>query len=443
MASILVHGAPGSYKSASTLWFELLPALREGRLVITNIEGLKPLETIESILGEKFPESAKLWRISTQNERGLALMRRFYCWAPLGAFIVIDEVQGVYPSSAADKGFRIEELTPIPPDRLELPEWMLAEYYDSLDKISPETLSEGDVDDLGLTLFDDNGHILYPSSISDAFNRHRKYNWDIVCATPYIAEVHALLRGVSETAYAYKHNDALGKVIPYFARRPRIYPHKAKENGNHVPAKAYVFSRKVPLEVFKLYKSTSTGAVTDQSKGATPLSSPKFLAAALTVVCCIGWFIYSLGFASDSKVESKAVSAAAPGAPVAGQGDAKAVSAVSASQAVKGSADDVRPVNLPWGAKEVYLTGVLDTYNKNRFLVERDFYFELRAGAKSFSANSDLLASMGFSFEYKSDCLVVVRQGGSSFNAVCLPHESFEWTDSEVVNNAKPSVSLF
>ena len=81
MSSIFIHGAPGSYKSASTLWFEMLPALREGRLVITNIEGLKPLETIEGILCEKFPPTAKLWRISTQNPIGLSLIRRFWCWA--------------------------------------------------------------------------------------------------------------------------------------------------------------------------------------------------------------------------------------------------------------------------------------------------------------------------------------------------------------------------
>ena len=39
MASSIFHGAPGSFKSASATWFEVLPALRKGRLVVTNIEG--------------------------------------------------------------------------------------------------------------------------------------------------------------------------------------------------------------------------------------------------------------------------------------------------------------------------------------------------------------------------------------------------------------------
>ncbi|HHC7274589.1 TPA: zonular occludens toxin domain-containing protein, partial [Vibrio campbellii] len=55
MAVIFRHGSNGSYKSAYATWFEILPALREGRLVVTNIEGLRPKESIEKILGETFP----------------------------------------------------------------------------------------------------------------------------------------------------------------------------------------------------------------------------------------------------------------------------------------------------------------------------------------------------------------------------------------------------
>ena len=56
MAVYFRHGSNGSYKTAYAVWFEILPALRNGRVVVTNIEGMKPLEKIESLLGEKFPE---------------------------------------------------------------------------------------------------------------------------------------------------------------------------------------------------------------------------------------------------------------------------------------------------------------------------------------------------------------------------------------------------
>ncbi|MCZ8485393.1 hypothetical protein O9993_05170 [Vibrio lentus] len=50
----------GLIKTAYVTWFEILPFLREGRIVVTNIEGLKPKESIEELLGEKFPDSARL-----------------------------------------------------------------------------------------------------------------------------------------------------------------------------------------------------------------------------------------------------------------------------------------------------------------------------------------------------------------------------------------------
>ncbi|WP_338593336.1 zonular occludens toxin domain-containing protein [Shewanella khirikhana] len=358
MASIFVHGAPGSYKSASTLWYELLPALREGRLVITNIEGLKPLETIEAILCEKFPPTAKLWRVSTQNPTGLALMRRFWCWAPIGAFILIDEVQGVYPSSKADKTFKIETLTKIHASEMPgLPPSFLAEFQTRLDDVSPSTFGEGDVDDLGITMFDDNGHIIYPVDISDAFNRHRKYNWDLVYCTPDIDEVHPIVRGIAETAYAYKHNDALGKLIPYYKRRPRIYPHKPRENGSYVPAKASIFTRKVPVQVFSLYKSTSTGAITGQTKGTTPFSDIRFIGVIVILIAVIIYYIWFFVFYEAPQVDMQQ----------AGQPNQVAGQALDSSLAalvnLEGNQNAVRldngVVSLPYGANEIQGRSIL------------------------------------------------------------------------------------
>ncbi|MEL4274928.1 zonular occludens toxin domain-containing protein [Shewanella xiamenensis] len=445
MSSIFVHGAPGSYKSASTLWFEMLPALREGRLVITNIEGLKPLETIEGILCEKFPPSAKLWRISTQNALGLSLMRRFWCWAPVGAFILLDEVQGLYPSAKIDKTFKLESLTKIEPDKFEgLPDFILQEYYARLDDVSPATLSEGDIDDLGISLFDDNGHIIYPADISDAFNRHRKYNWDLAYCTPFIEEVHPLIRGIADIAYAYKHNDALGKIIPYYDRRPRIYPHKPSESGSYVPQKAAIFTRKVPEKVFSLYKSTSTGAVTAQTKGKTPFSDIRFIGVLLVL---LGVFIYYIWFffifetptanpdQPDKSAEMVGQTSSAPAAP---NPDIK-----SDQTDVRG-ASSLAPVPLPYNSKELFLTGVISNFSQNRFLMSRDYFFELRGASGAYAISSDLLTEMGWSFEYKHECLVVAKNGPTVVNAVCLPRETHDFVPREVAkNDNQPSVSIF
>ena len=53
MATKVFHGAPGSYKSSTAMWFEVVPALRSGRVVVTNLQGIKNLEDIQRELKEE------------------------------------------------------------------------------------------------------------------------------------------------------------------------------------------------------------------------------------------------------------------------------------------------------------------------------------------------------------------------------------------------------
>ena len=99
MATKINYGPAGSYKSSSAVWFERLPALREGRCVVTNVEGLYPLKTIERVLGEKFPDSARLYRISSLTARGRRLWRCWYHWMPIGSYVLMDEAQDIYSLS--------------------------------------------------------------------------------------------------------------------------------------------------------------------------------------------------------------------------------------------------------------------------------------------------------------------------------------------------------
>ncbi|WP_411673631.1 zonular occludens toxin domain-containing protein [Vibrio campbellii] len=64
MAVIFRHGSNGSYKSAYATWFEILPALREGRLVVTNIEGLRPKMCSHCINQQVRADLMKLSQIS-------------------------------------------------------------------------------------------------------------------------------------------------------------------------------------------------------------------------------------------------------------------------------------------------------------------------------------------------------------------------------------------
>ena len=53
MAITIRTGGNGSYKSAYTAWFSILPALKAGRVVVTNLEGMQPLHIIEERLNIK------------------------------------------------------------------------------------------------------------------------------------------------------------------------------------------------------------------------------------------------------------------------------------------------------------------------------------------------------------------------------------------------------
>ena len=439
MSTVINHGAPGSYKTSSALWYEVLTALKSGRLVITNIEGMKSLDTIETELDIKFPEGALLWRVSTQNPTGLALMRNFFSWAPIGALILIDEIQGVYPSAKVDKTFKIEKLTRMAISQfVSLPQEFKDEFVRRLDLIKPDSLEDGDTDDLGITAFDENGHIMYPVDLSDAFNRHRKYNWDIYCCTPDIGEVHSIVRGVSEIAHSYKSNDAIGRIIPKYFRRPRIYPHKPQASGLTVSKSDYVFYRKVPLDVHKLYKSTATGTHNDQSKGKTPFSDPKVVGAFFLVFCCIAYYAwFFVGYFSD-KDDAQAVlvetsQAVIDSSQKAVISAAHSVDSVKAGQGVTSYAD---AVGLPYKASVIYLSGVNTVYSDNRFVLYRQYFFDLIVGDKTFSVNGDDLASLGFEIQYQSDCLVYVRSSKNHFYATCSPQESRDYIEDK--NNNEP-----
>lgn len=443
MATVINHGEPGSYKTSSAVWFELLNALKEGRLVITNVEGMKSLETIQTALNLKFPETAKLWRISTQNEIGLYLMRNFFSWAPIGALILIDEIQGVYPSTKADKGFKIESLVRKPINEfVHLPQEFKDEFFKRLDLIKPTELEDGDTDDLGITVFDENGHIIYPVDFSDAFNRHRKYNWDIYCCTPDISEVHPIVRGVAEVAHSYKSNDAIGRLIPKYKRRPRIFPHKANSTGLTISKSDFTFFRKVPVDVHKLYKSTATGAHNDQSKGKTPLSDPKILGSfgvVLLVIIYYIWYFITHVFVDEVPEVPlgevpQAVSVDAPKA------DSTTVNPVPAAQANKNDSSYAASVGLPYSATMIYLSGVQAVYSENRFLMYRQYFFELVVGTKTYSVDGEQLAALGYEFEYKSDCLVYLRNSNASIPAICPPQESFKY-DVEI-KTSQPSISI-
>ena len=412
MASSIFHGAPGSFKSASATWFEVLPALRKGRLVVTNIEGILPLEEIETELQETFPDSAQLWRLSSQNQEGQILWRNWYHWMPTGALVLIDEVQDVYPTEAT---FKPESCNYKHIDNYKdlIPEYWYQYHYEQLEKLKPEHLTSGDTDDLGRELFNEHGHIIYPKTLKECYMRHRKYNWDIIVCTPDITSVHKYIRNVSQYAYAHKYFDGLA-AIPYYNRRPRIYEHNPKLDGKTPNKSSTIVWKKIPIEVHKCYKSTATGGVT-KGQGKNFLFSPIFAFPVTAIFLCIlYWLWYFTSSESTVEIIEKPVSQNM-------ESIKKDIGTNTNNADIQIS--DGKPifVSLPYGATDIFVTGIQEVIKTER--VHREYIFEFITEKYGvFSLDSYELASMGFSIQYFSPCNVLIKNKAITYRALCSPN---------------------
>ncbi len=418
MSANIFHGAPGSFKSASAFWFEVLPALRAGRVVVTNIEGVLTKESIEIELDETFPDSADIWRLSSQTETGLYLWRRWFWWMPVKAFIIIDEVQDVFPNDS--KVFKPEDLDNqgIESVKDKLPEKFYNHYKIAIADFKPD-LSEGTSDDTGETILDENGDILYPKLMREANMRHRKYNWDIIYCTPEITEIHKLVRSVCEFAYYHKYNQAL-EFIPYFKRRPRIHEHSPKSSG--IPKKKDDVTkwRKVPVEVHKCYRSTSTGGITKRG-GVNGFKDPSLIFAIALLLLCIGYATW-WGFIKEDRksLREYSLDANQENSQVSRKANAKDTNFSNTPNAISSRDETHVSLALPYDSSSIYFTGY-QTVILNKDRKYKEYFFELTSGDNKISMNSNDLYYFGIQVEFVNECTVKLIDDELSKLVRCPP----------------------
>lgn len=291
MAITIRTGANGSYKSAYVAYFVILPALRSGRCVVTNFEGMQPLEKIEELFDEKFPETTKLIRISSRNVKGLDLWRYWYCWCPLNALIVIDECQDIFSKNT---GFKMEKFNykPVSEFKDSLPDGYENFFNSRHVPVDMDNLQPCDIDDTGAAEYDDQGRIIYPTTFNEGFMRHRKFNWDIELLSPDWKQIDSNVKACAEECFFHKNRDGL----KLFARKPYIFKHSKTVATPAIPEKRDVnlTSVKVPLDAHLLYKSTGTGLTTKSGGTNLLLKSPKFLFAVTAIILSVGYFIYAI-----------------------------------------------------------------------------------------------------------------------------------------------------
>lgn len=242
------HGANGSYKTSGAIQDDAIPALQEGRLIITNVRGF----TLERVLLEmpELPDSVDIINLDLEKLEDMERMRTWFQWAPRGAFIIFDETQLVFP-----KSWRERDL-----ERFDFPG-------------GPEAAAEAD----------------RPMGWLDGWTRHRHWNWDIVLTTPNIQYIRDDIRMTSEMAYKHVNMAVLG-----IGGRYKEAQHDAQLNRPPADGTIVEYKRIKPA-TFRLYKSTATGKTQDTRAGKSMLKSPRILFLLALLAGSIGYMFLGGG----------------------------------------------------------------------------------------------------------------------------------------------------
>ncbi|MDF5285872.1 zonular occludens toxin domain-containing protein [Vibrio parahaemolyticus] len=433
-------GENGSYKSAYTMWFVILPALKAGRVVVTNFEGMQPLHVIEERLNIKFPSSAKLIRIFSRSQVGVELWQHFFCWCPLNALIVIDECQDIFSKRIGfdDRKVKYRPLS----DFLEyLPDWYEDFFNSRHVPVDLSTLKESEIDDLGQAEYDEDGRIIYPMTYNEGFMRHRKYNWDIELLSPSWKQIDDAIKECAGQAFFHKNRDKLF----IYNRKPYIYQHPKNISTPVIPNKKDpgLFTEKIPLEAHLLYKSTGTGDVTKSGGLNTLFRSPKMILALLLIIICPVYVVYGVldllteneSEVSTDEPQSGPNSRVVESVPVGRstpsiQGDSVLPSGgVANSSGQQGGSPFVPVTDVLYfeGLQSAYLSG----FHKKTIIKQknginlRTANFDVVINAYTddglYSINKRYLDAVDVQFELLDECLMVLKQGELKSLITCEP----------------------
>jgi zona occludens toxin len=366
------HGAPGSYKSSGAIHTDVMPAIKAGRHIVTNVRGFTA-ERCREVLGKAVPDDFEVTYIETESQEGRDHFARFYHWAPKGVFFLVDEVQRIFPPS-----WRQSDL-----DRLDYPG--------------------------GPDVAKNDGR---PETIDVAFDMHRHHNWDFVFTTPNIKKVHQVIRAAAETAIRHTNMAILG-----IGGRYKTVLHLSDNSGSSMSdvLQAKPFN-KVPKYVFKLYDSTTTGKVSDTIAGSSILRDPKILFFLAVWGLCVFF-----GFIKPEYIDApaKAAQAAAASSSGAGAVDSASADGVRPSGAPAASPGGALSVGPFAGYRLIISCHVLVKDHRGEYRVE--YCFSLRKGDDVQSLYSDDWPDELASVDAVSACHAVVKYQGKPVDVYCDP----------------------
>ncbi|MDD2864263.1 MAG: zonular occludens toxin domain-containing protein [Methylococcales bacterium] len=377
MATSIHHGAPGSFKSFSLVQRFAIPALKAGRTVVCNVRGFDSLDRIiEQFPDTVFPESAQLIYLETTTREARMIMAGWFHWVPIGAMIIIDEGQEIYPDR---KDFKLESLdTFVCPDGFEVEETQ-----------EPR-----------------------PVDVFTAYDKQRHYQWDIFISTTNVAKIKSEIRQVTE--WAYRHRSLAG-LFPWMKTSWVEHQHDAETNGKSDSHRVGSPVRyKADPRIFKCYKSTATGEVTESQAGQSILKNPVLLLPVFGIFLGIFLFVYSFSNSSDKAKSVESVKPISPVSPssvptsIVQNGSVKTdVASVGAVSAIQ------MPAALPFGYDLISIA-----YNDVHDLTKIKFNYLLNGAIKTIGL--DYFVSQGVKFVSRGICAVdLIAKDGQKLSLNC------------------------
>ena len=379
MAITLIHGSNGGYKSSRAVQDFIVPALEEGRVVVTNIRGVNLQRCYDQGV-DVHPDSDVIY-IDTDNtpegKIGRQLIGCFWHWCPHDALLVFDEAGVVFPKAWRDRDLQL------------LQEQFI--YLKDVDQLRQVQITDRE-----------NGR---PASFIEAFEMHRHYGWDIVLSAPSIKSVRDDIRNTTELAWRHRNAALVGLNGRY-----KAVSHQATNNGETASAILETKISKIKPRTFKLYDSTKTGKAKDTANaGKALLGSPRLLLAMGVLAGALYYLASysSLGVVTGDWTEITNISTAEDNSKSVQVSSVSSVSNVSNSISGQ-SADRIARV-------EIYGHPV-ETLNIAGRIGDRYIFEAKDQEGNHYEVNLDMLYESGYYVVGKTDChvLLVTTKGERS-----------------------------
>lgn len=359
------HGPPGSYKTAGAIGDDFLREARAGRVIVTNCRGVSRERTLEQF--PDLPESFDVIHVDDKTTEGRHKWATWFHWVPHGAFILVDEVQDIWPKRWKESDIR------------------------ALDY--PGGIEKATADDR-------------PKDWEQALDKHRHYNWDMTLTCPSYAKVRDDVKGIADMAYKHKDLALIGWTGRYIEGA-----HAADDTGKNASDFVNVVNKKVPAYVFKLYDSTQTGLFSGTKSGISLLKNPRVMLL-LAIVLGLGVFISSRPLPKVVGGSASASDAVSPSGSKSGASGSAPSGAVAGASVSGGPSD---PLGDPFAQGDPHIIASFKAKPANwRYAI---------AHSGATYTQEDLL-DLGYAITPRGSCGLEIEKGEFKRLLVCAFDES-------------------